>query len=268
MGFKEYIKESYDTDVMFKHLMWDGYIPISPKFFKELFGDKGGYCFMTIDSDRVSSLSKRQGKKNQMSTFTKWTNTDIFWGAWGFNWKYNDNNEINSTYVAVLKGKISLESNTELWSDFETKSGRRWVSPDVPDSSFKNDFTSVLLKISDELKNFIRNKFSYIDDPKDFLSFKNEYKYELIKEYMDLTYKLLKKYKNELSKAVQKTSSKYNEVLCYDYKVQELLIYQGASSTTEAIESAKKQNIKYKIFTDIGDLEKALKNYQKKNKGQ
>jgi hypothetical protein len=100
----------------------------------------------------------------------------------------------------------------------------------------------------------------------------NEYKREYIKKYMDGTYDIMKKYKNELLKAIQKDKVKtYDEALCYDYKVVEVIhifpTYTDKAITPEEAEKITKANgAKYTKVKYTEDADKIIKQYQQRNK--
>ena len=124
MNFKRYLVEKNDSSVQILKFIEDGLIPLSPKFFEDNFREKEKYCFIAMKPNRADSIIKRQHKKNQMSTFTKFSNINIFWGADSLDW-YND--YVNyETVVGVLKGKITLQGSTDLWTHIDAQ-GRRWI---------------------------------------------------------------------------------------------------------------------------------------------
>jgi 2-hydroxy-3-keto-5-methylthiopentenyl-1-phosphate phosphatase len=215
-----------------------------------------------------------------MSTFTYWNNSSIFWGADSSDWA-------GDTMVAVLRGKVTLEGNTDTYTELDS-AGRRWVGIDnMKYFSSGTEFNKILYDISDNVRDKMLKKFpdftslAYLDN------LGNKEKRELIKQYIDETYKELKKNKNKLLKTAKEemggynSSEGYNEALCHSYKIEEVLIYNETdeyldvssmtdiiSITPEDINFLKKNNIKYQSFDDIDDLEKVLESYQKKNKGQ
>ena len=65
MTFKNYITEKNNSSVKILNFIRYGYIPLSPKFFEEVFGKRTKYCFISMKLDRIESLIRRQNKKNQ-----------------------------------------------------------------------------------------------------------------------------------------------------------------------------------------------------------
>jgi hypothetical protein len=252
MKFKDYIQESKSKSILQKIRF--NYLPISPKFFEEVFGAKEKYCFMAMQKKRIPSLYKRQHKKNQISTFTKWINTDIFWGAEGLNWE-------GSTIVAVLKGKVTLEGNSDLWTEYDSQ-GRRWI--DVGELKSNSLFQDNLIKTLSKLTLEIRTEFTsdkyYPEFDENIKTNKDKQQY--IKDFFDISYKYLKKYKTQLENAIDNVAN-YNEVLCYDYEIVELLIYDSNLTPLDKTDLNNIKKIKYKTFDNINELENYLKKYQK-----
>jgi hypothetical protein len=97
-------------------------------------------------------------------------------------------------------------------------------------------------------------------------------KEQYIKDFFDISYKYLKQYKNKLLNAVEDTLLvDYNEVLCYSYKIEELLIFDNNDKSDYTIhytKPAKKilKKLTVKKYTNINDLIKELKKYQQRNK--
>ena len=234
-------------------------LPISPKFFEEVFGKRTKYCFISMKLDRIESLIRRQNKKNQISTFTDWKDTNIFWGAEGLEWGYN-----LETAVAVLKGNITLQGNNDLWTQYD-KHGRRWIDAgELRDNLNGMDkIGRILIKISDEIAVEFQKKYQYIPVKK-----RPDEKYinEYITHYFDISYKILKKYKDELIKGVDKFAlGSYNEVLCYNYKIEKIII-SGADEdyfTKNQKKLLNKIDIKYVDYDE--KIEKELEKYKKLN---
>jgi hypothetical protein len=263
MNFKNYLTEKNNSSVKILNFIRFKHIPISPKFFEDVFGEREKYCFVSMKANRIQSLYNRQGKKNQISTFTDFKSKRILWGADGLDW-YGD------TVVAVLKGKVTLEGNTDLWTQYDSQ-GRRWVDlNDLDEMKITGDKVSeVLLKAGLEIYDEFLKKYGNYLDPK--VTSNGKLKEQYIKDFFDISYKYLKKYKNLLSQAVEGTLVDYNEVLCYSYKIEELLIFDNNDESDYTIHYTKPdkkilKKLKVKKFTDINDLIKELKKYQARNK--
>jgi len=176
MKFKQFIQEkNHSSNKIINHI-YDKMLPISPKFFEEVFAYKSAYCFIAIKPKRIDSLIKRQHKKNQLSTFTDWKDTNIFWGADDMLWKYDEEGELNTAYIAVLKGKVSFWGPNDLWTEYDSQ-GRRWINMVYYIDRYNDRYSTIFKKILKEIdKKFITNV--YDDDLTD--------KQDFIKRYFDL----------------------------------------------------------------------------------
>jgi hypothetical protein len=218
-------------------------IPITPKFWEQTFGTKDSICFQALRFERLDSLFKRQHKKNQVSTFLNFKNTDIFWGPGGL-WK-----DENLTIIAILKGKVTVHSETDLWS-FPLKSGRRWI--DVKSLISSGTLTTTaqfFYDVQQEVKHNFRlwGEKKYPDEL-DFNKSKvgniiiktkklsNKDKYNIIKNYYDISYDSLKKHKKRFD---IKQITDYDELLCYDYEVKELIIIVKTNDENTEIQKIK-----------------------------
>jgi hypothetical protein len=266
MGFKTFLESRSSLLIDY---MINGYIPVSPKFFDDIKTSKIQYCFIAIRPTRIDSLLKRQGKKNQMSTFTKWTETDIFWGPTGDDWVGAD-----FTVVGVLKGTAAFEANKDIWTLFDV-AGRRWINADQNMFAEPDPLNNVFIDISGELKDYLYYNYKDLESGDDFRGLDSSEKRKLIAGYFDTAYRELKKNTKRIQKALEYDgyTYDYNEVLCHSYKIQEILIIpknnQVLGNTAELeklTQKADKAGIKYTI-TDTQGTEKILKKYQKKNKG-
>jgi len=281
MNFKEYLNEKeFRSEKIFQ---WIKYwrIPISPKFWKETFGDKEQYCFQAIEPDRIDSLFKRQHKKNQVSTFTEWRSTNIFWGADGMDWAGSQ------TLIAILKGKVTVQGSEDLWTFFE-KNGRRWIDvKSMLASDTGSDLALTMYLVQTEIKKNFKDKIKhsryrfYFDFEKspnkdiifDEKLFTNKDNREIIQWYFDITYDAIKKYKKKIQKGAQEQIKySYNEHLCYDYTVQEVLVILEDDKDLDQYDDAKDVLRKVQKYTNktsivsVKETEKILKEYRKKNK--
>ncbi len=104
----------------------------------------------------------------------------------------------------------------------------------------------------------------------------NKEKNKVIKLYHDIAYSMIKKYKKEIEQAMridlQDVSTQYNEVLCYDYQVQEFIVYFEGSYNEfideypDVADELSKTGVHWNVFRYLKSINKKLKFYQKKNK--
>lgn len=267
-------------------------LPVSPKFFKEIFGEKEQYCFVALQAKRLDSLINRQNNINQTSTFTKFSNTDIFWGPKIINWKYDSEDDFfpnRESVVAVLKGTSIIEGASDLWSLYET-GGRRWIDIDritteVDNKKIQNIFKKMHKELKQDIKTGIKdfdsdlNKLN-IDDiifkliswegyEPDVKATLDKDRGKFIKYYFDSAYNVIRKYTKELkSLSTIKKVDGYNEVLCNKYKIIKLFFLSydledaemGMDKNIKKI--LKKYNTEYISSEKPEILTKKLKKYQ------
>ncbi len=261
MTFKNYLKNlNEDTSsAILKYIKFKS-IPLSPKFFEEVFNQgKEKYCFVSIKPNRIQSLIRRQNKKNQISAFTNYKDTSIFFGADGLEWS-----EHGETIVAVLKGKVTLEGNNDLWTQTDQQ-GRRWIDTgDVRDNNNGSDEVANLLNIIQrKIYTEFREIFASLINPDEM---SNEYTRDYIKTFFDVVYKVLTKYKTRLKKAINPDETKkYNEVLCYDYTIKEFIVLVPEHIETMVFKGDRKSMEKIGVLdvTKEEQISKRLKKYQK-----
>lgn len=295
MSFKEYINEKSEASFerMVRYMRFTE-IPITPKIWEEIFGAKEQYCFQALQLKRMKSLFNRQHKKNQVSTFINFDDTSIFWGPDGLEW----NGKSSYTYVAILKGKVTVQSDRDLWTSVEKDGGRRWVDVyELKSRSRTALISNFFIKVrNDTIKNFTKkinnsNYRDYVDISvsdlhairfednaigKNVFALPGKDKKEIVKMYFDSTNEALEKNKHLFK--TKKTSTVYNhydEHLCYDYTVKEILIIPEKdemlniykTEITEIKEDISQYISKNKIkAVTEKEAVKILKKYQKMNK--
>jgi hypothetical protein len=270
MKFSEYLQEKNNSSVIMLTYIDGNLIPISPKFFEEVFGEKTGYCFRAIHPTEkdLKKLFSRQNKKSQVSAFMNYKKPSfIFYGATDMTWgSYYSQN----TIIAVLKGKSTIRTPEDSWSVYD-KQGRKWIQPveyiqNYNGSKVGKVFDKILSDIR-ELKRGIGTNPAYLTNDLSAEDL-NKYKQQYIKKYIDGAYDIIKTHKDELLNAIQKDKIQtYDEILCYDYKVIELIhitpTYTNKAITAEDAEKmAKKYNVKYTNIKYTEDAEAIIKKYK------
>ena len=266
--FKEYLNED-STSRSILSWMTSWRIPLSPKFMATIFPENNDVtCFRAVPPGRIETLKKREKSKNQVSTFTNFSDSSIFYGAGSFQWK--DQYE-GLTTVAILRGRVTIKGTVDLWT-FPDASGRRWI--DVKSiSKYNVSFTDALVTIQDEIKkqfpkNLEKSDLVYHVTPKGNIKWDtNEDKNIKIKIYIDTAYAAIKKYKNLIRKTSnQLEGNHYNEYPCYDYKIEKVLVLVPPKlNTPEKVELLKyleKNRIPFEVVSDTQALEKVLKSYK------
>ncbi len=278
MTFKNYLNEKNDSSRKIYSWMKQFRLPVTPKFFEETFGVQEEYCFKAVTPNRLSSVYKRQNKKNQTSTFVHFNDTNIFWGAGEMGW-YNQNPD-NATLVAILKGKVTIKGTTDLWSFAET-AGRRWI--DIKSIlRYNTELTDVLGLVSKRLqknytkgiKNLELEQIQTHETKSGNIVYNNDEKSperdrdlnKLITLYINLAYESFKYYKKDLLKSYRTDITKrahYNEHLCYDYEVKRVIVLSEDPENTKEVYKLDYKEVEY--TSDINYLKKELKKYQKLN---
>ena len=278
MKFKEFLTFLYEKGT--SYYIWDWVteyrLPVSPKFFEEIFykEKKTETCFIAMEFNRIPSLKRRQNKKNQMSTFQRTKDTNIFWGAGARSW-YNWS-EDHESVVAEIKGQVTLEGNSDMWA-FPDGMGRRWI--DVPSIlRYNTELTNTLGQIRKELKTIYQNQIPRLDlEVKYFFNssgnivFRNidDYpkdKAKLIKNYIGIANALLKKYKNKLLNIIKEQplapKAHYQETLCYNYTITKLWILTDNKEATFERHKDELKGLRYDFTTP----DKLLKHVNSANK--
>ncbi len=278
MSFKEYLQEKISKNTKVWNWIKKWSLPLTPKFFDEVFQYPEQYCFRALDVDHIDSLYDRQGVKNQVSTFTEFKDNNIFWGPGNKNWKdWYPNQE---TIVTILKGKVTIKGTSDLWSFFEDN-GRRWIWVDRI-KRYETELTKTLEKIQKRIKeNYIKEienvdlkvleyhftklgNIAYGKTDQEESKERNKDFNTLIKLYFDISYEAFTYYKDELIYSTRthiSKRSKYNEHLCYSYEVQRtFLITNDPKDTREKYPGLFNYNIEIKTEKQV---EAELKKYQK-----
>ena len=254
--------QSRSRDILL-HIL-DGDIPLSPKVLKFMEKPKKQYYFHSLNPAYITSLIKRQGKKQQISVFDTWKNDDIFSGA--------DDLWIDNPIVAVLYGDYSFKFPVDAWTNYD-KEGNRWI---VSYNGFEEELEKVLVNIKEYtfkkmtrlfrlgVINFKENRFHYLTNSNNLDElFPRGTRTELIKSYFDNIYLAFKKYEKPLKKALSEkhnNSTSYNEIVAYNYKIIEFVIPERVKPymyTSEYPEYTVKDN---------EGIDDRLRYYKRKNK--
>ena len=208
------------------------YVPIYPKTMEQVIGKTRVNSFHVTSPQNIESLQKVIGKKKSISTFTKANKSSPLAKGRGV--------QTGTGGVIFHVDGILLARQ---YMDFDTvpdRTGRRWVmgryvfgDPMIVPSAMKK------AKIADHQKwREIEYEAEQKYDIRDYDSYKDydtAIKKHLapivakhIKKYIDITNKLLKKYKKDvihnLAQPSKKTSAWWNELIIYDTKVVDVFV--------------------------------------------
>ena len=208
------------------------YVPIYPKTMEQVIGKTRVNSFHVTSPQNIESLQKVIGKKKSISTFTKANKSSPLAKGRGV--------QTGTGGVIFHVDGILLARQ---YMDFDTvpdRTGRRWVmgryvfgAPMIVPSAMKK------AKIADhqkwreieyeaEQKYNIRDYDSYKDYDAAIKKHLAPIVAKHIKKYIDITNKLLKKYKKDviqnLAQPSKKTSAWWNELIIYDTKVVDVFV--------------------------------------------
>jgi len=208
------------------------YVPIYPKTMEQVIGKTRVNSFHVTSPQNIESLQKVIGKKKSISTFTKANKSSPLAKGRGV--------QTGTGGVIFHVDGILLARQ---YMDFDTvpdRTGRRWVmgryvfgDPMIVPSAMKK------AKIADhqkwreieyeaEQKYNIRDYDSYKDYDAAIKKHLAPIVAKHIKKYIDITNKLLKKYKKDviqnLAQPSKKTSAWWNELIIYDTKVVDVFV--------------------------------------------
>ena len=208
------------------------YVPIYPKTMEQVIGKTRVNSFHVTSPQNIESLQKVIGKKKSISTFTKANKSSPLAKGRGV--------QTGTGGVIFHVDGILLARQ---YMDFDTvpdRTGRRWVmgryvfgDPMIVPSAMKK------AKIADhqkwreieyeaEEKYNIRDYDSYKDYDAAIKKHLAPIVAKHIKKYIDITNKLLKKYKKDviqnLAQPSKKTSAWWNELIIYDTKVVDVFV--------------------------------------------
>ena len=236
------------------------YVPIYPKTMEQVIGKTRVNSFHVTSPQNIESLGKIIGKKKSISTFTKANKSSPLAKGRGV--------QTGTGGVIFHVDGILLARQ---YMDFDTvpdRTGRRWVmgryvfgDPMIVPSAMKK------AKMPDHQKwRNIEYDIEQKHDMSDYDSYKDynaAIKKELapivakhIKKYIDITNKLLKKYKKDvvqnLAQPSKKTSAWWNELIIYDTKVVDVLVlksvyddyYLQEDNTDEPSDGSSKESYK------------------------
>ena len=245
----------------------------------DIFWGATGMGWKNMYPDDLTAIAVLNGK------YTIEGNTDIWtrYEAGGRRWIDVDALSKEKTEFSKLMEKIRKEVRLEFQKEYEKldlklfeiefkKDSYLGVSIDIQAYDFDTDIKNSWTPFAREK----REKYPELNK-KDF----NKEVHKVIKAFFDSSYKIFTKYKNELQAAgkesIETGKSGYNEVLCYDYKVEKLLIYFDESKSKgdllkdyyeNEMLALKRSKIPVQMVSSIKELEKELRKYQKKNKSQ
>lgn len=241
------------------------YVPIYPKTMEQVIGKTRVNSFHVTSPENIESLGKIIGKKKSISTFTKANKSSPLSKGRGV--------QTGSGGVIFHVDGILLARR---YMDFDTvpdRTGRRWVEGrHVFGDSMIVRSAMEKAKMADyqkwrEIEYEIEEKHE-MSDYKDYKAYNDAIKKELapivakhIKKYIDITNKLLKKYKKDviqnLAQPSDKSSAWWNELIIYDTKVIDVFVLKRVyddyyfqndtriSSIDKDVESYKKELLKF-----------------------
>jgi len=225
MKFIEYLnildeKNNSSTTIFEKMIKWN--IPLSPKMLERIFVVNKEEFFHVTNLTNKERLEKLQGSRKTVSCFTDFNSKDIFTGPDGINYKF--------PAVFTLKGSYTFGSSEDVYTEPD-RGGRRWIEQEnIMDPKSKDLFEEISLNIMNE---FLKSSFGkdYTKEQLDSLfsepyAIDNKEKALIIKTYLDISEKVLKKFKDDILYLFNRDTKKYNEILGYNFKIQRIKMYK------------------------------------------
>jgi len=207
----------------------NGNIPISPKTMERILGENKMNYLHVLEVEDVKKLEKLQHTRKTVSCFNKWGNKSIFeYGA--------DGMELGAPAIALLNGKAAIHQKDDIFTDLDWQ-GRRWIDADaIEDDELLEFWTSIKDEILTKIMKWFEKNYN-CDKPLGYIlnglkvgewdcDFDVKmFKKDLISNYIDITEKILKKYKKQILSFMKYESvERYNEILGYDFEIKEIAI--------------------------------------------
>jgi len=219
MNFKEYIGtvvEANSSDSIFSKIK-SGDIPLSPKVLEGIFEIKNEEYYHLTDLSFKPKMEKLQGSRKTISCFNKWNRSDIFNGAAGIEYDFNA--------LFILQGNYTFKMPEDFYTDFD-KQGRRWIQwYEIGYNKMMSFYENLSDKIKDD---FMSQDFGVMTSKEvsekiysvQWDSIDGKTKAIIIKNYLDSTEKVLKKYKKKINEFMSEETEYYNEILGYNFKIK------------------------------------------------
>ena len=250
--FKEYINEKYIDGLKSElYFALSGYIPLSDWVHRDLEEDVD-LVYRATDIDSLKYLSKGQGSRKQIPTFTK--------GSYGLSFGARQNTEL----LLELSGKSSIKLDFDA-STVVDRNGKRWIKPILESTKekFVKPMKKLILKKYPEVKQFLDSDMvmmMFVDKKFDT----GKKKQEFIKFYFNTVKKFLNKEKikdilNDIKNSSEFDTFSNDEVLLTNYKIKKAyIVKEGVSDTQhEEIEKLlKKYNIPFEGIVFRKQIEK------------
>jgi hypothetical protein len=225
MKLKQYINEKNNSSDNILGKIRDNDIPLSPKTLERIFEIKNMEYYHLTDLSNKEKLKKLQGKRKTISCFSEWSNYDIFSGADGIDYDFEA--------LFILKGDYTMKMPEDFYTDFD-KQGRRWIQwYNIGDRNIMSLFEIISEEI---IEIFEKKKFDKFTG-KDIISrlknfdldsnFEGKLKAKIIIEYLNITEKILKKYKEDIQEVMEYETDSYDEILGYNFKITDIKMEIG-----------------------------------------
>jgi len=257
MNFKEYIglilEKSKDTSRSIFSKIMNHYIPITPKAMERIFTVNKEEFFHVTDIINIEKVEKLQGSKKTMSCFTDFGSYDIFDGADGIDY--------DSPITFVLKGSYTFGASEDIYTEMDEQ-GRRWVMPpDIRDGHVKDLFDDISEDIfmefmkSPNFKGMTEQNIQTLVEEQHLIEGKD--KARIIKDYLDASEKIIKKYKKDIEDVMGGEVHNYNEVLGYNFKIvkKKMLLDKFLNFMIEASPAEVKSLLKIKTLPERGEYD-------------
>jgi hypothetical protein len=236
MKFKDYINEKTAmSGFNLSRLIGNLSIPVSTNMMDRLGYSYEDEAYHVTDVQYLESLIKLQGKKKQISAFTKGGNELMKLPS-------------NPTVLIKLEGNIVIEADSDMWTLLD-KQGRRWITLANKDDDVGTEYSEKLRFFIKGILNKIVKKLGYEE-----LGDKNMFSTDISRMIKSDRAILYKEYIKEVEKYLEKDGYKllnkhlkenitysYNEVILNKFKIQGAYSLDNDSKKQEI----EKSGIKY-----------------------
>jgi hypothetical protein len=255
MKFKDYIGEVNEKNAQgnteTSNLISLASIPLTTKMMDRLGYSYEDEAYHVTSEQYLESLIKLQGKKKQISAFTKGGNELMKLPS-------------NPTILVKLEGNIVIDSESDMWTHIDNQ-GRRWIS-------LQQDSENNGTKHSEQLKFFIYGIINKIRKDLGYEPLRDGMDYKKIVDINRMTKSdrglLYKRYFDEIEKYLDKGGYKllnahlkenitysYNEVILNNFKIQGAYSLDN-NSKEDVIKSHKIKYLGIKSMNDLANIGK------------
>jgi len=219
------------------------YMPLSTKFIQKMIGKEKVSVFHVSSVEGAEKIKRIIGKKSTLSTFTKVDKGEKLAKGRGI--------QTEGGVIFQIEGTLLVASTQDMQS-FPDKTGRRWVPPwrlagkvagekiakevNAGIKKLKIDYTvwrdlewDTKQKVQDRLEKEKDGDWSWNEVEEEARKILNPIKAKWIKKYVDMCYKILRKYQPQIKRHILSQKDKpseygWNEILVNQIHIQDIFL--------------------------------------------